>query len=88
MSIETYNAAISNAQAWFSEKLRGVPEVTMAAAEVKSVGTDAIAREDIKALLRDCSEFMLAEHRYELSYSQRCRAFFDAARGLDLLRLA
>ena len=84
---EQYKNAIAQAQAWFAERLPTLPEIHISRADF-SAGTDALRREDLNALVGECFQHMLTKHKYELSYSQQCRAFFGAADALGRIHVA
>lgn len=87
MYSETYRKAVADAQAWLETRLKKMPETVINEGQRRE-GTDGIHRDDIKMVLAECSEYMLNEHGYELSYSQRCQAFFGAAKSAGRLRQA
>lgn len=82
-----YIDAIEKAQAFFAERLPALPDIHISHADFHA-GTDALRRHDVKALVSDCFEHMLTAHKYELSYSQQCRAFFGAAGALKCIHVA
>lgn len=82
-----YTNAIAQAQAFLTERLSALPDIHISRADFHA-GTDALRRPDVKALVTECFEHMLTAHKYELSYSQQCRAFFGAAGALKCIHVA
>jgi hypothetical protein len=80
-----YREIIRELTAWFAEKLGSVEKVEMTEEQYLQ-GIDALPPH-VRQLTDEAFKIWLNDKGCELSYNQMCRAFFEAARGLNKLHL-
>lgn len=80
---QAYTQAIQDASNFFSERIRGLPPLTLSE-DGYAMGTDSLGGE-YKNAVSECYTYMVYHHHYELSYNQICQAFFRAVTGAGKL---
>lgn len=74
---ERYNVEVEALQQWFQEKLSTLPPIEITQADYRN-GTDSL-HGDYAKIVEKAFATWLQDRNYELSYSQMCIAFFNAA---------